>query len=85
MPRARGVGARFSAVPVEVERFPVHRGTGNVVFFFRGSSKLSGGEAFKEIVFTQVSERGLFWQECREVEADRMYHALCQELEQVNN
>ena len=64
--------------------FPASVGPGNVIFFFKGDSKSSRGEAFKEIVLNQVSERGIFWQECTDAEAESMYHFLRQKLEQQN-
>lgn len=80
-PRLRMV-ERLATVSVNAATFPMPPGTGNVVFYFKTSSKLGGGAAFREIVFTQVSERGLFWQECNETEAEEMYQMLRQKLEE---
>jgi hypothetical protein len=80
-PRSR-TADRVMTVQVETIDFPVAPGTGNVVFYFKTDSRLSRGEAFKEIVFTQVSERGIFWQECKDAEADSMYGILRRKLQQ---
>ena len=51
------------------------------MFFFKTDSTSSRGNAFREIILTRVSERGIFWQECSDAETESMYHFLRQKLE----
>lgn len=60
---------------------PVSPATGNLIFFFTADSRVSRGAAFREIVFTQVSERGRFWQHCADDEAESIYQFLRERLE----
>jgi hypothetical protein len=64
--------------------FPVSPATGNLIFFFKADPRSSRGEAFREIIFTQVSDRGRFWQHCADDEAESIYQLLRQKLETQN-
>ena len=74
----------LTVVRVGTAGFPIYLGTGNVIFLFKTDSKLSRGDALREIVLTQVSERGIFWQECADKEAESMYQFLRQKLGEQN-
>jgi hypothetical protein len=76
---------RITAVQVEAPEYSVAFGSGNIIFFFDADPMLSRGSVFREIVLTQVSERGIFWQECTEKEADTFYHLLRQKLEETRS
>lgn len=71
----------LTVVQVDAADFPVSPATGNLIFFFKADSKSSRGDAFREIVFTQVSERGIFWQHCADDEAESIYQFLRERLE----
>ena len=71
-------------VPLDVADFRIIAGMGNVIFFFKTDSKSSRGDAFREIVLTKISERGIFWQECTDAEAESMYQLLRKRLEEQN-
>jgi hypothetical protein len=60
--------------------FPVSSATGNLIFFFKADPRSSRGDAFREIVFTQVSDRGRFWQHCADEETESIYQFLRQKL-----
>lgn len=77
-PRHRNL---LAFVQVNAADFPVSPATGNLIFFFKADSKSSRGDAFREIVFTQVSERGIFWQHCDDGEAESIYLRLREKLE----
>jgi hypothetical protein len=74
-PRQR---SHLSVIPVDAADFPfpVSSATGNLIFFFKANSRTSRGDAFREIVLTQVSERGRFWQHCTDDEAESIYQFL---------
>jgi hypothetical protein len=72
----------LTLIRVGTTGFPIYLGKGNVIFLFKTDSKLSRGSVFREIVLTQVSERGIFWQECTDDEAESMYQFLRQRLEE---
>jgi hypothetical protein len=74
----------LTLVRVDAANFPVSAATGNLIFFFKADSKSSRGDAFREIVFTQVSERGIFWQHCADDEAESIYQFLRERLEAHN-
>lgn len=84
--RAKGrLGERVVTVQIDEQDFRTSLGTGNIVLFFKADPRASSGTAFREVVFTQVSERGLFWQECTEAEKETLYSFLRQKLEMQNN
>lgn len=74
-------GDRITIVQVDAPGFWMSLGSGNLIFFFNADSKSTRGISFREIVFTQISERGFFWQECAENEAEILYNFLRQKLE----
>jgi hypothetical protein len=79
--RHRGL---LTLIKLNAADFPVSPATGNLIFFFKTDSKSSRGDAFREIVFTQVSERGIFWQHCADEEAESIYQFLRDRLEAQN-
>jgi hypothetical protein len=84
--RAKGrLGERVVIIQIDEQDFWASLGAGNVIFFFKVDPRTSRGIAFREVVFTQVSERGLFWQECTEVEAEILYSFLRQKLVMQGN
>lgn len=74
----------LTLVKMDAANFPVSPSTGNLIFFFKADSKSSRGAAFREILFIQVAERGLFWQHCADDEAESIYQLLRQHLEAQN-
>lgn len=73
---------RVALVQIDAQEFWLPHGSGNVIFFFDNDPQFSRGNAFKEIVFTQVSDRGIFWQECADTEAESLYRFLRHKLEE---
>jgi hypothetical protein len=71
----------LKVVQIDKADFPLSSAAGNMIFFFKGDSRTSRGDAFREIVFTQVSERGIFWQHCADDEAESIYQFLRPRLE----
>jgi hypothetical protein len=53
---------------------------GNVVFYFQDEQKGRPPRCFEEIVLTQVSQRGAFWQEHSEVRSNELRRVLEKEL-----
>jgi hypothetical protein len=74
-------GDRITVIQLDAPDFWMSLGSGNLIFFFNTEPKSSRGISFREIVFTQISERGVFWQECTESEAELLYRFLRQKLE----
>jgi hypothetical protein len=58
---------------------------GNTVMFFRGDPTARRGDAFRELRFTKVSERGLFWQECSPDDSEREYRFLLERVTAARN
>jgi hypothetical protein len=80
---ARGrLSDRVTTIQLDAQEFWTSLGAGNIIFFFRADSRASMSVAFREIIFTKVSERGLFWQECSEGETDFLYSFLRRKLEE---
>ena len=79
--RAR-LGGRVTTIQLDAQDFWASLGAGNVIFFFRADPGSGRSVAFREVVFTKISERGLFWQECSEGETDFLYNFLHQKLEE---
>jgi hypothetical protein len=71
---------RVILVQIDAQEFWLSLGPGNVIFFFDKDPKSSRGHAFKELVFTQISDRGMFWQECVDAEAESLYRFLREKL-----
>jgi hypothetical protein len=63
-------GDRITMIQVDAQDFWMPLGSGNLIFFFNADPKSTIGISFREIVFTQITERGFFWQECAEAEAE---------------
>jgi hypothetical protein len=66
----------MTVVKLDASDFPVSASDGNLIYFFKTDSQSSRGEAFREIVFTQLSQRGAFWQLCGDAEAESVYNSL---------
>jgi hypothetical protein len=79
-PRSRS-GDRIRVIQVDAPDFWMSLGSGNLIFFFNADPKSSRGISFREIVFTRVTERGFFWQECTEGDAELLYRFLRGKLE----
>ena len=56
---------------------------GNVVFYFQDEQKGKPPRCFEEIVLTQVSQRGAFWQEHSEGKSNELRHILETDLKVV--
>jgi hypothetical protein len=69
-------GDRISIVGIDAAAFRATVGAGNVIFFFKANPMASKGMVFREIVFTRVAGRGVFWQEWPDTEADELYRFL---------
>lgn len=65
----------ISVVQIDTQQYVASLG-GNIVFYFKTDPMVSRGIAFREIVFTQITDRGIFWQQCSEEEVDSLYHFL---------
>lgn len=58
---------------------------GNVALYFHDKDRSVTPKCFEEIVFTQVHERGIFWQEHSDDEANRIRYLLGLELNEWRN
>ena len=74
----------ISVVQIDTQQYLTALG-GNIAFYFKADPMVSRGIAFREIVFTQVADRGVFWQQCSEAEADSLYRFLRGKMQALLN
>jgi len=72
--------ARVALVPISPAEYPTLFHRGNTILFFKGESASFPPNVFEEVVFTRVSRRGLFWQECDRSAAGDVHRILANEL-----
>lgn len=76
VPKSR-LGDLISVVQIDTQEYlTALGGSGNIAFYFKTDPMVRRGAAFREIVFTQVANRGVFWQKCSDEEADSLYRFL---------
>jgi hypothetical protein len=74
--------SRVTIVPVGLEARERIFQRGNTIIFFAGNPDWGTYNAFEEVVFTKVSERGVFWQEHTPAVATETRATLKHELEE---
>jgi hypothetical protein len=73
--------SRVTIVPIDPEVHGRVFQRGNTILFFSENSDWTAGTAFEEVIFTQISARGLFWQEYTPAVAAEIQSALKKELQ----
>lgn len=73
--------SRVTVVPVNPAQYGRISERGNIILFFTQDSEWGACNAFEEIVFTKISERGIFWQEHTPEVAAEIRTVLKDELE----
>lgn len=76
---------RVRIVPLNRTNYNSLFSNGNLALYFRDENRSLPPKCFEEIIFTQVSERGAFWQEHSEEQAIRMRHWLETALNNIMN
>ena len=73
--------SRVTIVPIDPKVHGRVFQRGNTIFFFSENPEWAAGAAFEEVIFTQISARGLFWQEHTPAIAGEIQLALKKELQ----
>ena len=73
--------SRVTIVPVSRAHYEQISQRGNIIIFFTQESEWGAYNAFEEVVFTKISERGIFWQEHTQAVAAEIRAVLKDELE----
>jgi hypothetical protein len=71
---------RVQIVILNRRTYDVLSSNGNIVLYFHDKKRSLLPKCFEEIVFTQIQERGTFWQEHSEDQADKIRYLLEPEL-----
>jgi hypothetical protein len=73
--------SRVTLVPVSPVQYGRISQPGNIILFFTQDPAWGACNAFEEVVFTKISERGIFWQEHTPAVAAEIRAVLKDELE----
>ena len=74
---------KVTLVPLNREQYSNLFARANLVLYFRDNERNLMPRCFEEIVFTKISERGMFWQEYPEAKSEEIFYNLENELQKI--